>query len=99
MKILSKIKKVTTGGVFQLYIYNHSFCLSNGSKIVGYEIFSKITVQTLLNELFLLDRNNNQSAKKNTYKRIMQNLIMHNLLMLNKRLSNIYLVLISLCRT
>ena len=47
-------------GVFQLYFYIHLFGLSNDSKILHHENLSKNTVQTLLNELFLSDQENNK---------------------------------------
>ena len=54
--------------VFQLYFYNVIFGSDNNSKILDHENLSKTTAQTLLNELFSLDQDNNKSILRESTK-------------------------------
>ena len=53
----------STCGIFQLYFYNNLFNPDENSKIQGNTKLNKKTFETLLNELFTLD-NQNENEKK-----------------------------------
>ena len=54
-----------TCGIFQIYFYHNLFNLDENSKIWNNKRLNKRTVETLLNELFVLnDQNKNQETFK-----------------------------------
>ena len=50
-----------TCGIFQLYLCVNLFTLLENSLIVNNEKLSKLTLEKLLNEIFYLDRDKNES--------------------------------------
>ena len=57
---LQKIE-MDTCGIFQLYFYVHLFTPLENSSIVNDKKLSKSTLEKLLNEIFYLDRDKNES--------------------------------------
>ena len=57
----------STCGIFQLYFYDNLFNPDENSKIQGNTKLSKKTVETLLNELFTLDDQNENEKKMLAY--------------------------------
>ena len=49
-----------TSGIFQLYFYVNLFTPIEGSSIINDKTLSKSTLKKLLNEIFSLDRDNNE---------------------------------------
>ena len=49
-----------TGGLFQLYFYEKSFLPLSNSKIIKEKRLNKKTIATLLNEIFVLDKKENE---------------------------------------
>ena len=52
--------ETVTCGIFQLYFNENLFNLDTNSKIPNNKKLTKKTVETLLNELFSLDKENNE---------------------------------------
>ena len=59
----------TTCGVSQLYFYNNLFNPDQNSKIQGNTGLNKKTVETLLNEIFTLDNQEENEQKMQQYVR------------------------------
>ena len=57
----------STCGIFQLYFYDNLFNPNENSKIQDSTKLTKKTVETLLNELFLLDNQNTNEQKIKKY--------------------------------
>ena len=57
----------STCGIFHLYFYDNLFNPDENSKIQGNTKLSKKTVETLLNELFTLDDQNENDKKMLAY--------------------------------
>ena len=57
----------STCGIFQLYFYDNLFNPDKNSKIQGDTKLNKKTVETLLNELFILDDQNENEKKMLSY--------------------------------
>ena len=53
--------EMDTCGIFQLYLCVNLFTLLENSLIVNNEKLSKLTLEKLLNEIFYLDRDKNES--------------------------------------
>ena len=60
-----------TCGIFQLYFYDNLYNPNENSKIQGKTKLNKKTIETLLNELFVLD---NQDKNEETIKQYAQNM-------------------------
>ena len=60
-----------TCGIFQLYFYGNLYNPNENSKIQGKTKLNKKTIETLLNELFVLD---NQDKNEETIKQYAQNM-------------------------
>ena len=56
--------KSSTYGIFQIYFYHKLFNPDEGSKIGGETKLRKKTVETLLNEIFILDDKQNEIEMK-----------------------------------
>ena len=56
--------KSSTYGIFQIYFYHKLFNPDEGSKIGGETKLRKKTVETLLNEIFILDDKQNEIKMK-----------------------------------
>ena len=59
-----------TCGIFQLYFYDNLFNPNENSKIQDKTKFNKKAIETLLNELFVID---NQDKNKETIRQYAQN--------------------------
>ena len=57
----------STCGIFQLYFYDNLFILDKNSKIQSSTKLNKKTVETLLNELFILDNQDENEQKMLEY--------------------------------
>ena len=55
-----KMYPTVTCGPFRLYFYENLFFPDENSKLQNYKKFTNITLETQLNELFTLDRENNE---------------------------------------
>ena len=62
---------LATCGIFQLYFYDNLYNPNENSKIQGKTKLNKKTIETLLNELFVLD---NQDKNEETIKQYAQNM-------------------------
>ena len=60
-----------TCGIFQLYFYDNLFNPNENSKIQGKARLNKKTIETLLNELFVLD---DQNKNEETIRQYAQNM-------------------------
>ena len=56
-----------TCGIFQLYFYNNLFNPNKNSKIQNFKRLNKRTIETLLNELFVLDDQDTNEATIRQY--------------------------------
>ena len=56
-----------TCGIFQLHFYNNLFNLNENSKIQDKARLNKKTIETLLNELFVLDNQNKKEELTRQY--------------------------------
>ena len=54
-----------TSGLFQLYFYVNLFLSEKNSKILNNKNLTISTIQTLLNEIFVLDINENERRVEN----------------------------------
>ena len=57
---LIQVDTTTTCGLFQLYFYENLFFPVKNCKLQNYKNLTNIALETLLNELFTLDRKNNK---------------------------------------
>lgn len=57
-------KTTSTCGIFQLYFYKHLFDPLKNSKVLSHTKLNKVTIQTLLNEIFSLDTEDNKNRVK-----------------------------------